>query len=192
MMKKSFRASLQTWTEKYIVFPAVCDINPWDGKYTGFPEEGVLAMASARFAVFVLLLSSAVLFFLSGSTWIRRKNAGSPAKWLSLCMSGAAIYCFGYAMELSSGTLPEMMSWIRFQHLGIQVLAPTWLLFSLHISGRQNLITTSRLFVFLSIPLFLFFSAQTLGGSTCFTYRRESSHPDLSPSLHTTEALWPG
>ncbi len=125
-------------------------------------------MASARFAVFVLLLSSAVLFFLSGSTWIRRKNAGSPAKWLSLCMSGAAIYCFGYAMELSSGTLPEMMSWIRFQHLGIQVLAPTWLLFSLHISGRQNLITTSRLFVFLSIPLFLFFSAQTLGGLNLF------------------------
>jgi len=81
-------------------------------------------MINPRSAIFILLFSSAILLFLSGSTWIRRKNAGSPAKWLSLCMTGAAVYCFGYAMELSSDTLAEMMSWIRFQHLGIQVLAP--------------------------------------------------------------------
>ncbi len=134
-------------------------------------------MINPRSAIFVLLFSSAILLFLSGSTWIRRKNAGSPAKWLSLCMTGAAVYCFGYAMELSSDTLAEMMSWIRFQHLGIQVLAPTWLLFSLHISGRQNLITTPRLMLLFSVPLLLFFSAQTLGGLNLF---------HLSPRIETS------
>lgn len=137
-------------------------------------------MINPRSAIFILLFSSAILLFLSGSTWIRRKNAGSPAKWLSLCMTGAAVYCFGYAMELSSDTLSEMMSWIRFQHLGIQVLAPTWLLFSLHISGRQNLITIRKLIIFLSIPLFLFFSAQTLGGLNLF---------HLSPRIETSGAF---
>ncbi len=120
-------------------------------------------MSEPRLAIPLLLVSSAVLLFLSGSTWIRRKNAGYPAVFLSLCMAGAALYNFGYAMELSADNMDEVMTWVRFQHLGIEAIAPTWLLFSLHISGNGRVITSRRLVLLISVPVFLFLSAQTLG-----------------------------
>lgn len=121
-------------------------------------------MTDLRFILVLLIVSAAVMFFLSSITWTRRIYAGRSAVWLSVCMIGVAIYNFGYAMELSNRTLPGMMLWVRFQHLGIEAIAPAWLLFSLCLTGREKLITRKRVMLLFIVPVFLFLASQTLGG----------------------------
>jgi hypothetical protein len=66
--------------------------------------------------------------------WNRRLT-GKAAIFLAVCMWGAAVYSFGYGMELSSATQKMIFFWVRFEHLGIQLIAPTWLLFAMSVSG---------------------------------------------------------
>lgn len=121
-------------------------------------------MTDPRLFVFILLVSASALLFLSCIAWMRRNNAGPPAVWLSLCMTGAAIYDFSYAMELSRNTLSGIMFWVRIQHWGIEAVAPTWLLFSVYLSGRGKFVTRKRIILLFIVPVLLFLAAQTLGG----------------------------
>ena len=93
----------------------------------------------------------------------RRKDIGRPAIFLSICLACVAIYSFGYGMEIASDTLTSVMFWVRFQHWGIQLLAPTWLLFSLGVTGHNKHITTKLIIVLSIIPVYLFLTSQTLG-----------------------------
>jgi len=55
------------------------------------------------------------------------------------------------------------MFWVRFQHWGIDFIAPTWLLFALAVSGYEKQITWKMIIAILFIPVILFFMSQTLG-----------------------------
>lgn len=78
------------------------------------------------------------------------------------------IYSLGYAMELLQDTLAEMMFWVRFEHWGIQLLAPTWLLFVITLSGNERWITPARVAVLYGIAILFLISSQTLGGANLF------------------------
>jgi len=54
-------------------------------------------------------------------------------------------------MELQSETLQTVMFWVRFQHWGIDFIAPSWLLFALAVSGYEKWITR-KLVIALSLP----------------------------------------
>ncbi len=134
-------------------------------------------MTNERLIIIVILLSAAVVtILLSLIAWRRRRSAGPAAVYFSLCMTAVSIYSFGYAMEISRNTLPDVMFWVRFQHWGIQAVGPTWLLFSMCLTGNQKLITPKRTAVLFIIPALLFLAAQTLGGLNVW---------HLNPGLNT-------
>jgi len=114
--------------------------------------------------IITLLITAAfVMLFFTYFSWKRRKIAGTAATYLAICLALVAIYNFGYAMELYSSDLKTIMGWVRFQHLGIQGIAPMWLLFALSLTGRQKQITPKRVALLFTIPVIFFLMAQTLG-----------------------------
>ncbi len=112
--------------------------------------------------VTTLILASLVLFLLGLAAWLRR-STGKAAIFLAICMWGVAIYSFGYGMELLSNSLSQAEFWVRFEHWGIQLIAPTWLLFALSVSGYEKRIKPVLIIALGIIPLYLFLTAQTLG-----------------------------
>ncbi len=112
--------------------------------------------------VTTLILAALVLFLLGLAAWLRR-STGKSAIFLAICMWAVAIYSFGYGMELLSNNLSQAEFWIRFEHWGIQLIAPTWLLFALSVSGYEKRIKPVIIIALAVIPLYLFLTAQTLG-----------------------------
>jgi len=116
-----------------------------------------------RFPVIPLLIAtSLIMFTLAIFSWSKR-FIGNSAIFLSLSLLGVAFYNFGYAMELASDSFIWIIWWVRFQHLGIFLIAPTWLLFSISVSGYKNRINLKFIIALSIIPIILFLMAQTLG-----------------------------
>ncbi|MBP7460908.1 MAG: diguanylate cyclase [Candidatus Delongbacteria bacterium] len=132
-----------------------------------------------------LFLSALSVLFLSVFCWKKRNTAGISAWYLALSMVGAAIYNFGYAMEILNSSMTDIMFWVRFQHWGIQIIPPFWLLFSLSITGKAKLITPFRIFLLFVLPAFLLFSAQTLGSFNWWHH-----NPRLLYSKHLTTFMY--
>ncbi len=109
-----------------------------------------------------LVVTSLILLAVSITAW-RRRSLGYPAVFLSICLAGVAIYSLGYGLELASSTLTWAMFWVRFQHWGIQVIAPTWLLFAMVVSGQDRRISKKLIILISIIPAYLFLTSQTLG-----------------------------
>ena len=110
-----------------------------------------------------LLLTTLITLILFIICW-KQKSAGPPALYLAICTLTVAIYSFGYAMEIRSETLETAMFWVRFQHWGIEFIAPAWLLFSLAVSGYEKRISKGLFILLFIVPAVLLFMAQTLGG----------------------------
>lgn len=114
------------------------------------------------FLIVELILTSLVLVLLGVMSWNRR-STGKAAIFLAVCLWGVAVYSFGYGMELSSSTQNVIFFWVRFEHWGIQLIAPTWLLFAMSVSGYEKKIKPSLVMILAIIPLYLFLTSQTLG-----------------------------
>lgn len=112
--------------------------------------------------VIALFVAALIMLILSFISWHRRSSA-KAAEYLSICLFTVAIYCFGYAMEIQCATLKSAMFWVRFQHWGIEFIAPTWLLFALAVSGYQKQISKKMVIALYIIPVLLFLMSQTLG-----------------------------
>ena len=111
----------------------------------------------------VLIITSLTIFSLAAIAWRKRHSSGMAAAYLAICLLGVSIYNFGYAFEMISNVLPDMMFWVRIQHFGILAIIPSWFLFSLIITGRESYITQQRVLVLWIIPLLVFIASQTLG-----------------------------
>lgn len=121
-------------------------------------------MVVERLILIILQFSAAtVVFFLSIAAWRKRSTAGAPALYLSLCMLAITVYTFGYTMELASNSLESIQFWVRYEHWGIQAVAPLWLLFALAISGKEKLITPKFLAALFFFPVIFLAISQTLG-----------------------------
>jgi diguanylate cyclase (GGDEF)-like protein len=110
----------------------------------------------------LLIATSLIMLTLAVFAW-RKRHSGKAAIFLALSMVGVAFYSFGYAMELAVNTLPKVMFWVRFQHYGIFLIAPTWLLFAASVSGYDKQINLKIIIALSIIPVYLFITAQTLG-----------------------------
>ncbi|MCD4751687.1 MAG: diguanylate cyclase [Anaerolineaceae bacterium] len=138
-------------------------------------------MANERLFIIIVLFAAAIIgLILAVVAWRRRRVVGLPAIYFSISMLGGIIYSFGYAMEISSNMLPDIMFWVQFQHLGIWVLTPAWLLFSLCMTGKEKFITPRRIAVLSIISTFFFLSALELGNGSLF---------HLNPRIITTDGF---
>jgi hypothetical protein len=54
----------------------------------------------------------------------KKASAGLSAVYLAMCGLCAAIYNFGYAMEINATSQAGLFYWVRFQHIGIQFIVP--------------------------------------------------------------------
>lgn len=77
----------------------------------------------------LLLGSSLVLLLLA--LFASQQRQHSVAGWFAWLMSAAAIYCFGYAMELASSNSQAVHLWLHVQYLGIAFIPAFILLTSL-------------------------------------------------------------
>ena len=110
-------------------------------------------MSSFRlFLIFINTISTIFSIYASITALNRREKAGKMALYLSLSMAATTIYAFGYTMELASNTLTRILFWVKIEHLGIEFIAPFWLLFTLSLSGRQKLLTPPRIIGLFVIP----------------------------------------
>ncbi|NMC45511.1 MAG: diguanylate cyclase [Chloroflexi bacterium] len=105
------------------------------------------------------LLSTLLALFASISALKRHKGSEMAANFLALSMAGTAIYAFFYAMELAHNTIDLIHLWVKIEHIGIQMIAPFWLLFSLSVSGRQKWISKIHVAILFVIPVLLVISA---------------------------------
>ena len=82
-------------------------------------------------AVFTGLLAAYAFRF-------RTTPAARPLGWMMLACS---LYSLGYAFELASSSLENMLFWSKVQYLGISFIPTLWLLFILTYSGREPWLT---------------------------------------------------
>ena len=116
-----------------------------------------------RNAFFIALVITSIITLVMAYTVWRKRSTGKAGLFLALCLISVSIYSLGYGMELMSDTLERAMFWVRFQHLGIELIAPTWLLFAVSVSGYEKQITPRFLILLSIVPLYLFVTAETLG-----------------------------
>ncbi len=92
-------------------------------------------------AIFILplLLTTALVFVLAISLWIRPPAPGTRAA--SVLLFAIAIWALGYAYEVFMPDLPGKVLWSKSQYLGVSVVPAAWFLFTLHYTGHLRRIT---------------------------------------------------
>ncbi len=103
-------------------------------------------MNERMFLIILLFVSAAGILFLALFGWKRRRTVAA-ARAFSALMISVALYCAGYAIEISSDTLHCMLVGSRIEYLGISFLPAFWLLLALYFCGAAARI--SRLFMIL-------------------------------------------
>jgi diguanylate cyclase (GGDEF)-like protein/PAS domain S-box-containing protein len=101
-------------------------------------------MEERTLLITLLLISSAGMLLLALFGW-RRRRMVPAARAFSALMLTVALYCAGYACELSSDTVPGMLIGSRIEYLGIAFLPAFWLLLAMQFCGAAE-----------RIPRFLF------------------------------------
>jgi len=109
--------------------------------------------------VAINLFSTFLALYVSISAIGKRKESGMAAIFLALSMAGTAVYAFFYATELANDNLNAIYTAVKIEHIGIQAIAPFWLLFTLSVTGRQKWITKTQITVLFIIPVLLVISA---------------------------------
>jgi signal transduction histidine kinase len=106
----------------------------------------------STYLVYVLLL--AIGFGVSVVLAIRILSNPPAYGRASLMMSdiAVAIWLFGYAMEMVSGSLEEKIFWAKIQYLGIPFVAPGIFFFTLEYSGRNGWLTNTKRMLLIIIP----------------------------------------
>ncbi len=106
-----------------------------------------------------LLLAAAISLATGWLVWRRPGVYGST--FLALLMLSAAVWSFGYAMELSFSDLPAKMLWARLEYVPIALIPVLWLTFILLYTGRQRFVNRRSLALALIVPVLTIFLAWT-------------------------------
>lgn len=81
-----------------------------------------------------LIASAALAAFMSFKAWQRRPQFAATA--FSLFMLAAAVWCFGYGMEIWVPELSAMLFWSKVQYLAIATVSTFFLIFCLQYARR--------------------------------------------------------
>ncbi|RQW87988.1 MAG: diguanylate cyclase [Geobacter sp.] len=106
-------------------------------------------MEERMLLILLLSASSTCMFLLARFGWKRRQMMPA-ARVFSALMLSVALYCAGYAVQLTCESIPCMLLAFRLEYFGIAFLPAFWLLMALYFSG-----VVSRIPRFLVIMLFV-------------------------------------
>ena len=122
-------------------------------------------MNDFKTVVVVLLICSCMgILFVCALAFQRWSSSKATAFSLVFCGICVVIYDFGYAMEIYSTTLHDVMFWVRFEHWGIQLIPVFWLMFTLCLLGKRKFLTLRVGLLLMVLPLAALACSQTLGG----------------------------
>jgi PAS domain S-box-containing protein len=101
--------------------------------------------------VIPLLIAAAISAGLVLYAWLRR--TASISLPLAALMLAVGIWCFGYFMEIASGTLTVKLFWAKFQYLGIVAIPVAWLAVAVDYSGQGRWLRWPNLALLSLVPL---------------------------------------
>ncbi|MCS6842577.1 MAG: ATP-binding protein [Roseiflexus sp.] len=99
----------------------------------------------------VLLTLSIVALSVAGYAWHKRALPGALP--LSLLAFALFVWLIGYAMELSSQTLPVVMWWVRLEFVGIVTAPVAWLWFAAEYTSSWSWLNRRRIWLLGVVPL---------------------------------------
>jgi len=82
-----------------------------------------------------------------------REYETTESRWFAVVAAGAAIWCGGYAVQLTSATLAGKLFWYNFFWIGSTIVVFGWLPFAIQYTGHDHWITRSRLLAFGGVAL---------------------------------------
>jgi signal transduction histidine kinase len=83
------------------------------------------------------------------------KSPGTLA--FSFILLSISLYAFGYAFELMSESLTDILFWLRIEYLGISFLPSLFIILALQYTGRSNLLKPWLVILLFSFSIFTFF-----------------------------------
>ncbi len=100
----------------------------------------------------VLLMVAGSISVVMGLFVLWRRRAPG-AKWMSLVMFSSSIWMLGYALELRSETLSELIFWGKIQYFGITTVPTFWFVSTLRYTGRDRWLTPQKLLLLAVVPV---------------------------------------
>lgn len=100
---------------------------------------------------FTLFCTAFIGLLLALFAWKLGKAPG--VNFFALLSLAAAIYSLGYAFEISTTSLQEVLFWLRLQYLGISFIPAFLILFAIHYSGRSRWLSPPVMAAIYLIPV---------------------------------------
>ncbi len=100
-------------------------------------------------AVLSLLLSLFLLYT------YKSQQQFSPARIFSMILSAVSIWSFGILLSILSNNGAMIYFWEQFKYVGLLLIPPSWLLFSMKWTGRTSWITKRKVVLFYFVSLIL-------------------------------------
>ncbi|WP_223067556.1 histidine kinase N-terminal 7TM domain-containing protein [Paenibacillus caui] len=100
----------------------------------------------------VIICLSGVLNVLLAVLAYYRRNHFPGTKAFIIIAAASSVYIFGYALELSSGSLREIAFWSKVEYLGMPFIAPAELVLVLYFVGLDKLLNRTNRFILFAVP----------------------------------------
>lgn len=107
------------------------------------------------FALLILsgFISLSLSFYIWWKYWLEKRV--HPARTFAFSMTIVAIWAFAAAMALISSNASQTYFWEQIKYIGIFLIPPSWLIFSLQWTGRDKWITKEKIYIIYAISLLL-------------------------------------
>ena len=107
------------------------------------------------FALLILsgFISLNLAFYIWWKYWLEKRV--QPARTFAFSMAIVATWAFAAAMALISPNASQTYFWEQFKYIGILLIPPSWLIFSLQWTGRGKWITKKKIYIVYAISLLL-------------------------------------
>ncbi|MGO4110526.1 histidine kinase N-terminal 7TM domain-containing protein [Paenibacillus sp. YAF4_2] len=141
-------------------------------------------MGTPYSAVLTLMVTAGVINIIMGIYVMSNRSKQLMGKtFITMCFL-SAIYIFGSALELSSGTLTEVKFWITVEYFGMPFLPPVSLMLIMHFLGMERFLKWRLRFIMYLMP-FITLVLVITNDLHHFYYRSIELH--IEPDLHKVD-----
>ncbi|MBC9785185.1 response regulator [Heliobacterium chlorum] len=112
-------------------------------------------MFSIRFFEVIALISSISMLLLGLYAYISSQNNPGVKAYVGLTFA-ASIYSFGYAFELSSPTLADIIFWLKIEYIAIPLIPVLWFLMILYYCRLERYLNRKTLTLLFTVPFFTY------------------------------------
>ena len=114
----------------------------------------MLEIYETYFALLILsgFISLNLAFLIWWKFWYEKRV--KPARIFAFLMTSVTIWTFASALALISPNSTQTYFWEQFKYIGILLIPPSWIVFSLEWTGRKNWLNKRKISLLYAISLF--------------------------------------